>query len=149
MASTVYANIEATVKDFLSSYEDAVKTQDAHQLSRTLAPECRRFISPASFPKSQGMPAGMSMSNDEYEAFAGPKVIATESFRYETYNVIIDVAKLKAVAHVVQHNAVGETSFEMEQVWFFNFVDDGTKIREVREFMDTAEVAKMMVAYGG
>ena len=149
MTSKVYSNIEATIQDFLVSYEDAVKSKDAHHLSRTLAPECRRYISPASFPKSQGMPAGISMTNDEYESFAGPKVISTESFRYETYNTIIDVAKLKAVAHVVQHNAVAETSFDMEQVWFFDFVEDGTKIREVREFMDTAEVAKMMVAYGG
>lgn len=95
------------------------------------------------------MPGGMSMSNAEYEAFAGPKLIATESFHYETYNTIIDVSKQKAVVHVVQHNSVGETSFDMEQVWFFSFVEDGTKIGDVREFMDTAEVAKMMSAYGG
>jgi len=60
---------EETVRQFANSQAKNIQTKDPKLVSATLANNCRRFIAPASFTKSMGLPDDLSKEGSPTEMY--------------------------------------------------------------------------------
>jgi len=139
------STIEATVADFMKSYEDAVSASDASILSRTLAADCTRQLAPAALLRNLGMPVDMSMGNEAYEQHMAGELHLLESVGIETLDLSVDAERRRAGARSANDlKLAGKGVFRLEFCWFLDFSDDGRKITKVVQFVDSAEAPKFL-----
>ncbi|KAI1082479.1 hypothetical protein F5B20DRAFT_531494 [Whalleya microplaca] len=141
MESSIYANMDAAMRDFFKAYEDVSQNKDVMQLSRTTTPDCSRHIYPVTFTESIGKPADWHMSNEEYHGFLALNLPKISNIRYKISETCIDITQRKGSARVVLNTTETSGEHAMEQVWFFDFTDDGAKMKVVGEFLDTVKAA--------
>src|SRR6202012_1375384 len=94
-SSNLRANIEATTRQCVDSYEAGASAQDPSLISRSLAPECTRKIVPMSFLKALGAPTDMAFTNELYEQYFAGDIKVSAIIRSEVTNLTIDVEERK------------------------------------------------------
>ncbi|OAA56268.1 hypothetical protein SPI_07879 [Niveomyces insectorum RCEF 264] len=145
MASTLYAAIEATVRDFMASFEDATRLSDPAPLTRACAPDCAWRIAPAAFLLTAGADPDAAMTNAAYEAHMAGELSLLESARCDILQTCVDTAALKATARVAHHLKIpARESVCLEFCWLFELTEDGGKIAKIVQFVDTAECQKFV-----
>ena len=131
--------MEKTIQGFVEGFIRAGQAKNMQLLHSHVTDDCRRYIGPKSFIVPKGAPPDFSMSNDEYAAeFSGMELYQFED--YTIFKQVIDTENLKAVIYAevfIRFNAGDKASRNF--VWFFDFVEDGSKIREVYQHNDTEE----------
>ncbi|KAF9876251.1 hypothetical protein CkaCkLH20_06194 [Colletotrichum karsti] len=141
--TAVYEAIEKTLNEFLLGYEKATAHNDTSYLSTTLTPDCKRRFLPESFLKSQGAPGDFATDNKTYEEMFSKHLPVHATHKTEIKNVTIDAWKKKAAATTVFHCKYSDGEpLLMEFGWFLSFTDDGTKVNEVWEVIDSMEAPK-------
>jgi hypothetical protein len=140
----VYSAIEATVQDLIQSYTDAALQSDATQLSRTLDAKCLRQVRPESLLRSMGVPIDAGLSNEQYESHVKADLFVLEDLKTEILNISIDAEKRTAGVRSLQKTKIKGLGWraDLEFCWFLEFTEDGTKIINVVQFLDTAEMGK-------
>ncbi|KAK3066447.1 hypothetical protein LTR53_017205 [Teratosphaeriaceae sp. CCFEE 6253] len=146
----LYERIRATMLDFLASYDQGAAGKAVKALSRTLTPDCRRYLLPISIAK-QAPALAAGTSNEEYEQMMLPEFTHVwDHWHIETRDILVDERARKAVANTVNYmtSKQGQT-YDMEFVWKLQVTADGTKVEKVEEFVDTAVVAQVIADQKG
>ncbi|KAJ7323040.1 hypothetical protein DFH08DRAFT_888609 [Mycena albidolilacea] len=140
----LYTAIESSTKAFFGDLEEAIRVKNTTILSRTLAPDCSRSLAPESLIRTFGMPEGFSWTNEAYEQHMKPEVAIMEHATYEILFTAVDSQKRKSVARVAHHTKLrGKDAVRLEIVWFLDWNEDGSKVKKIAEFVDTAESIKI------
>ncbi|KAI3336321.1 hypothetical protein HD806DRAFT_1878 [Xylariaceae sp. AK1471] len=141
MASKLRETIEATTRECILSYEAASNaSKNASMISRSLSPSCSRLIVPQNFLASMGAPEpDRAFPNGEYESLFASDLKATHfpSGGTTILDLTIDETAKRSAArtsHVIEFSD-GE-KMTLEFAWFFELLDDGTKVKRIVEFCD-------------
>ncbi|KAH7184901.1 uncharacterized protein B0J16DRAFT_340633 [Fusarium flagelliforme] len=142
---------EETVRQFANSQARSIQAKDPKLVSAILANNCRRFIAPASFMKSMGLPdelAKQGSSNEMYEQQFSIQIPFVESTSCDVHDIALDQQKMKATVHLTHRiKPVGvEEEFLIENMILLDFDKEGGKIEKIVEFTDVAESMKYMQA---
>ncbi|EMC91463.1 hypothetical protein BAUCODRAFT_160969 [Baudoinia panamericana UAMH 10762] len=88
-----------------------------------------------SLPASMGRP---DRNNEEYAMFFHQLERVLKNFKMTTLKILNDPDQHMAVAHAKGDGETPVGAYKNEYVFFFYFTEDGTKVRRVEEFVDTA-----------
>jgi hypothetical protein len=140
----LYTAIESSTKAFFGDLDEAIRVKNTTILSRTLAPDCNRSLAPDSLIRTFGMPEGFSWTNEAYEQHMKPEVAIMEHATSEILFTAVDTQKRTSVARVAHHTKLrGKDAVRLEMVWFLDWNEDGSKVKKIVEFVDTAESIKI------
>ena len=141
----LYSTIEATVKSYVSSYAEAVQVNDASILSRALAPECQRELTPASMFRTIDIPFNPKMGNAAYETHMTKEIEFLEYAKAEIVNLMVDTVGRKAGARSSHTLKLKNGSAHVvEFCWFLDLTNDGTKIKYITQFVDATGGASFL-----
>ncbi|KAI0455476.1 hypothetical protein F5B21DRAFT_503293 [Xylaria acuta] len=127
--------IETTTRDFLKSAEFAAIVKDPSVVCSALDPDCRRQIVPRSFMASMGAAEDRLFSNAEAEAASAENMQVSAVKKTEIFNLTVDEVARKSAARTVSVIKFRDgEEMTLENSWFFELVEDGSKIKGIVEF---------------
>lgn len=144
--------MQATIEDFIRSHQDSVTTNDPTTMLRTVTPDCVRLIGPASLVKSMSPPGAppqdaFTMDNGAFIAHARSQHDLIKDMTSTLLDTVIDTAKMRAAVRFNNAFKVGKTDIVLENTFFLEFTEDGTKIKLIREILDVPTVQVMRQAF--
>ncbi|KAI3323927.1 hypothetical protein HD806DRAFT_495993 [Xylariaceae sp. AK1471] len=137
--------LQNTINTFVSNNTLAVKTKDTSLLSAILTPDCIRLYRPLSIINRYPAFFKPRLTNADYEAQMEHELRTMQDVSQEITSTIIDTAERKAVIWTEQtvYTINGSKNF-VEVVWNLDFNEDGTRVKQILEFIDTAESIKVV-----
>ena len=123
---------------------DAYKSMSAENLCSLNSTDFRYRV----LPKSLGVE---EMDNDGFYAHADLIFGSLKSFRMEPSSLIFDIDGRHVVVKAIMHGAVkgkNEPFWTTECILFIRVSEDGMRIEEVEEFVDTDHAREMYRRYG-
>ncbi|KAI1183911.1 hypothetical protein F5B17DRAFT_107774 [Nemania serpens] len=141
-AEDIHAAIKSTVVQFLNSPAQALAAKDSSLFFATLTAECKHHLRPLSFITANPFLKAVK-SNEEQKAQLESALSTMESTRVELKELVIDSANRKASV-LAEHctKILGMDPNILEVTWFFDFTEDGKRITQVTEFIDTETAAR-------
>ncbi|KAI0481755.1 hypothetical protein F4859DRAFT_512890 [Xylaria cf. heliscus] len=135
-SSSLRQTIEITTRDFLKSAELAGAIRDPGVVTRSLGLECRRQIVPRSFMEGmRASPPDRLFSNAEAKSAATENLQVSSVVKTEILNLTIDEeARMSAARTVSVMKFRDGEEMTLENSWFFELVEDGSKIIKIVEF---------------
>lgn len=147
-SADIRARMEATARDFLQAYEDGETHSDASIINRSVTPDCRRYLLPASVPRAFGLAPDFFFDTTTYKEAYGNDIQKLRFRKNVMANLVIDT-EARRVAFTssaeVQVKDGGET-YPAELSWYLYFNQDGSKVEKVVEFCDKDVILKMASA---
>lgn len=139
--------MEATAREFFSSYQAGAVHNDPSLVNRSVTPDCKRYLLPQSMLRAVGIPLDFAFDNETYQSEFAKDLTIGSVQKHDVANLVIDVEarRLAATTTAYMHFKVGEKeTLMLEFSWFFDFNEDGSKITKVVEFTDGDAVQKMV-----
>lgn len=134
--SHLYAAIASTIQTFFVDY-DRAPVDGPSVLSNTLTPDCRRYLRPYTFTDALGFPRDFYFNNTAYEAGIASELTVTQTANWTVLFSSIDAENLKASAFSEYRVSLcGTGEYLIEVSWFWDFAEDGTKIRNIVEVLE-------------
>ncbi|KAJ4258271.1 hypothetical protein NW762_008420 [Fusarium torreyae] len=136
--------IEATVASFFAAYEDGKAQNNPSLINRDVTKDCLRYLLPDSFRKSLGLPQDFAMSNEIYEQNYINDLKIGGVHNTVSSDLTIDLDARKAALTTKSDMIFNEgDTLALEFAWFFDFTEDGSKIKKVMEFVNPDAVRAM------
>jgi|SRR5687768_4898024 hypothetical protein len=132
--------LEQAMKDtatlYIRSYVDAGTEKNPRLVSKYTTDDCKRHIGPSNMLIAMGAPPELTMTNTEYEAtFRDLRVVSVDS--YNVHNLTVDATNRKAACwSVLRGKFIDGTPYDRNHSWFFDFNEDGSKIKEMYNISD-------------
>lgn len=134
--SNVYAAMASTIQTFFADYNRA-PDDGPSVLSNTLTPDCRRYLRPYTFTDAVGFPRDFYFNNTAYENGIASELSVTQTANWTVLFTSIDVQALKASAFSEYRVSLcGTDEYLVEVSWFWDFIEDGSKIRQILEVLE-------------
>ena len=139
------ATLQDTINSFVANNTTAVKTKDYSLFSSVLAPDCVRLYRPLSFVNRYSQFFKAEITNADYEAQMKVELQVMQDVSQKITRTIIDTEQRAAVIWSEQtvYTVHGEKNV-VEVVWDFSFTEDGRRIVQIMEYVDTYESAKVL-----
>lgn len=121
-----------------NSYISGFNTNTAEGVIACRTADCRQIIRPSSVPPPWNSPP---RTNEEYQAFVVPGFKMVRNIRIslaEGEDMLVDEVSRKVLLHLT---STGETDFgpyANEYMMVLKMTEDGTQIKEIVEFIDSA-----------
>lgn len=134
--SNLYAAMAGTIQTFFADY-DRAPDDGPSVLSETLTADCRRYLRPYTFTDALGFPRDFYFNNTAYETGIASELTVTQTANWTVLFTSIDVPNLKASAFSEYRVSLcGTGEYLVEVSWFWDFVENGTKIRNIIEVLE-------------
>lgn len=134
--SHLYAAIASTIQTFFVDY-DRAPVDGPSVLSNTLTPDCRRYLRPYTFTDALGFPRDFYFNNTAYEAGIASELTVTQTANWTVLFTSIDAENLRASAFSEYRVSLcGTGEYLIEVSWFWDFAEDGSKIRSIVEVLE-------------
>lgn len=130
--------IRDTLIQTANSYIAGFNTNTAEGVIACRTTDCRQIIRPSSVPPPWNSPP---RTNEEYQAFVVPGFKMVRNIRIslaEGEDMLVDEVSRKVLLHLT---STGETDFgpyANEYMMVLKMTEDGTQIKEIVEFIDSA-----------
>ncbi|KAF3001566.1 hypothetical protein E8E14_000355 [Neopestalotiopsis sp. 37M] len=139
------ATLQKTIDAFIENNTNGVKTKDASLFSAILADDCVREYRPFSFINRYPQFFKKKISNADYEAQMKLELQSFEDTYQEVTKTTIDAHQRTATIWTTQHiTMIDGTKRTVEMIWDLTFTEDGTRVSQILEFVDTFESTKML-----
>jgi ketosteroid isomerase-like protein len=132
------SSIRETLIKTANSYIEGFNTNTAEGVIACRTPDCKQVICPSSVPPPWYSPP---RSNEEYQAFVVPGFKMLRNVKIslvEGEDMLVDETSHKVLLHL---KSTGETDFgpyANEYMIVLKMTEDGTQIKEIVEFIDSA-----------
>lgn len=134
--SDLYAAMAGTITTFFADYNRA-PDDGPSVLSNTLTPDCRRYLRPYTFTDALGFPQDFYFNNSAYETGIASELTVTQTANWTVLFTSIDAHALKASAFSEYRVSLcGTEEYLIEASWFWDFTEDGSKIRNIIEVLE-------------
>lgn len=140
----IRANIQSTINAFIENNTQAVKQRDTSLLSAILAKDCIRQYRPLSFIKRYPQFFKPQITNADYEAQMQGELHTMKDVAQNVTRTVIDSVERKATLWVETTIWTPESQSTVEVIFDLNFTEDGTRVSQVTEFVDTYESTKLL-----
>ncbi|KAF3071244.1 hypothetical protein GL218_00617 [Daldinia childiae] len=137
--------LQKTANAFVENNTLAVKRMDTSLLSAILTEDCIRMYRPLSFIQRYPQFFKAQITNADYEAQMKVELQTMKEVSQKITRTVIDTTERRATLWSEQTilTANGSTS-KVEVIWDLNFSEDGTRVSQVMEFVDTYEATKVL-----
>jgi hypothetical protein len=150
--SDLRATLQSTIDTFLDNNTRAVRQQDPSLLSAALTADCLHLLRPRSFVHRYPQFIKPQLTNAEYEAQKAVEFRTMKDVHQKVTRTVIDTDARAAVVWVeMSISTAAEVGGDgqgvvvvVEVLWDLSFTEDGKKVRQVLEFVDTYESSKML-----
>ncbi|KAI1125304.1 hypothetical protein F5Y10DRAFT_11438 [Nemania abortiva] len=136
--------IQKTIDTFVENNTLAVKKKDTTLLSSVLADGCIRMYRPLSFIRQYPQFFKPQITNAEYEAQMKSELLTIQDAAQNVTRTVIDTTQRAATLWVEKTVYTAASSSTVEVVYDLSFTEDGSKISQVVEFVDTSESIKVL-----
>jgi hypothetical protein len=139
------AILHNTVDTFIANNTQAVKTKDYSLFSAVLAEGCVRLYRPLSFINRYSQFFKSEITNADYEAQMKIELQVMKDVSQNITRVIIDTEQRAAVIWSEQTVfTVDGKKNVVEVVWDLSFSEDGSRVAQIMEYVDTHESGKVL-----
>ncbi|XXH00554.1 hypothetical protein Hte_006902 [Hypoxylon texense] len=137
--------LQKTAKAFVENNTLAVQKKDTSLFSAILTEDCIRMYRPLSFIQRYPQFFKAQITNADYEAQMKIELQTMRDVSQKITRTVIDTAERRATLWSEQtvFTADGSKSV-VEVIWDLNFSDDGTRVSQIMEFVDTYESTKVL-----
>ncbi|KAI8960591.1 hypothetical protein F5Y11DRAFT_261876 [Daldinia sp. FL1419] len=137
--------LQETANAFVENNTLAVKKRDVSLFSAILTEDCVRMYRPLSFIQRYPQFFKAEITNADYEAQMGVELQTMTDVSQMITRTVIDTAERRATLWSEQtvHTADGTTS-KVEVIWGLSFSEDGTRVSQIVEFVDTYEATMVL-----
>lgn len=140
-SSGLYFQLHQTAEAFINSYDQEKCAEDITNLSTTLTPDCKRYISPSN--TDDGSPA---LSNSDYETLQSREFSLAAARSIEIRDITVDEVQRKAAVYSLHRITLNEESggktWEFEIMFTLWMTREGTKIERINQFVDSQAAAR-------
>jgi hypothetical protein len=138
--------LQGTIDAFLENNMLAVKWKDTSLLSAVLSEDCVRMYRPLSFLRRYPQFFKAEISNADYEAQMEIELQTMREVAQNITRTVIDATQRRASIWTEQTVVTGDGQSKnvVEVVWDLDFTEDGTRISQILEFIDTYESTKVI-----
>lgn len=139
------AVLQKTIDAFVANNTQAVKTKNLSLFSEVLAQDCVRMYRPLSFVKRYPQFFKAEITNDDYEAQMKIELQTMKDVSQKTTRTIIDTTERTAVIWSEQTvSTFGGDTNVVEVILDLSFTEDGTRITQIMQYVDTYESTKLL-----
>ncbi|KAI2783172.1 hypothetical protein F4815DRAFT_382374 [Daldinia loculata] len=137
--------LQKTANAFVENNTLAVKKRDTSLFSAILTEDCIRMYRPLSFIQRYPQFFKAQITNADYEAQMQVELQTMKDVSQKITRTVIDTTERRATLWSEQtiFTANGSTS-KVEVIWDLNFSEDGTRVSQIMEFVDTYEATKVL-----
>ncbi|KAI1656540.1 hypothetical protein F4813DRAFT_128320 [Daldinia decipiens] len=137
--------LQKTANAFVENNTLAVKTRDTSLFSAILTEDCIRMYRPLSFIQRYSQFFKAQITNADYEAQMQVELQTMKDVSQKITRIVIDTTERRATLWSEQTilTADGSTS-KVEVIWDLNFSEDGTRVSQIMEFVDTYEATRVL-----
>jgi hypothetical protein len=156
LVGTLHANItfamselrpilQKTIDAFVNNNTQAVKKKDHALFSEALAEKCIRLYRPLSFVNRYPEFFKKEITNAEYESQMKVELLTMQDVAQDVTRTVIDTEQRRATLLIEKTVfTVDGGKHTVEVVLDLGFTEDGTKVTEIVEFVDTFESTKVL-----
>ncbi|KAI0854036.1 hypothetical protein F5Y00DRAFT_65265 [Daldinia vernicosa] len=139
------AVLQKTANAFVENNTLAVKKRDTSLFSAILTEDCIRVYRPLSFIQRYPQFFKAQITNADYEAQMQVELQTMKDVSQKITRTVIDATERRATLWSEQTilTANGSTS-KVEVIWDLDFSEDGTRVSQITEFVDTYEATKVL-----
>ncbi|KAI1804580.1 hypothetical protein F4811DRAFT_275065 [Daldinia bambusicola] len=139
------AVIQKTIDRFLANNDLGVKNRDPSIFSAVLTDDCLRVYRPASFVARYPQFFKAQISNADYEAQMRVELATMRAVSQTVSRTTIDPAQRRATLWTEQAVTTADGAVtRVELIWDLTFSEDGTRVAQILEFVDTYEATKVL-----
>ncbi|KAI0595010.1 hypothetical protein F4775DRAFT_570975 [Biscogniauxia sp. FL1348] len=139
------AVLQETTNAFVENNTLAVKKKDASLFSAILSDDCIRMYRPLSFVQRYPQFFKPQITNADYEAQMKVELQTMKDVSQKVTRTVIDTAQRRATIWTEQTiTAPDQSKSSVEVIWDLDFTEDGKRVRQILEFVDTFESTKML-----
>ncbi|KAI1170932.1 hypothetical protein F4777DRAFT_567497 [Nemania sp. FL0916] len=136
--------IQKTIDTFVENNTLAVKNKDVTLMSSVLADGCIRMYRPLSFIRQYPQFFKPQISNAEYETQMEHELLTMQDALQNVTRTVIDTTERAATLWVEKTVHTAASTSTVEVVYDLSFTEDGGRISQVVEFVDTSESIKVL-----
>jgi hypothetical protein len=139
------ATLQKTIDTFLANNVQAVKSKDTSLYSSVLAEECIRMYRPLTYVTRFSQFFKPQLTNAEFEEQMKLEFQVMTDISSNVNRTVIDTTQRAAVVWVEQEvTTVNGGTNTVEVVLDLSFNEEGTRIVQILEYVDTYESSKML-----
>ncbi|KAI1499877.1 hypothetical protein F5X99DRAFT_388506 [Biscogniauxia marginata] len=139
------AVLQETANAFVENNTLAVKQKDTSIFSAILAEDCIRIYRPLSFIQRYPQFFKPHITNADYEAQMNIELQTMKDLSQKVTRTVIDTAQRRATIWTEQTITTPDQSkSSVEVIWDLDFTEDGKRVKQILEFVDTFESTKML-----
>ncbi|KAI6080605.1 hypothetical protein F4821DRAFT_251121 [Hypoxylon rubiginosum] len=137
--------LQNTINSFIENNTLAVKKKDTSLFSAILTEDCIRIYRPLSFIQRYPQVFKTEITNADYEAQMKMELQTMQDVSQKVTRTVIDTVERKATLWTEQTVfTVNGSKNVVEVIWDLNFSEDGTRVSQIMEFVDTYESTKVL-----
>ncbi|KAI0409842.1 hypothetical protein F4802DRAFT_542272 [Xylaria palmicola] len=136
--------IQETIDAFVENNTLAVKLKDTTLLSSVLSEHCIRMYRPFSFIQQYPQFFKPRITNADYEAQIKAELLTMRDVSQNVTRTVIDTTQRAATLWIENTIHTAASSSTVEVVYDLSFTEDGSRITQVVEFVDTSESIKVL-----
>ncbi|KAI1076450.1 hypothetical protein F5B20DRAFT_325894 [Whalleya microplaca] len=139
------AVLQGTIDAFIENNTLGVKTKDTSLFSAILSEDCIRLYRPLSFIQRYPQFFKAQITNADYEAQMRFELQTMQDVAQKVTRTVIDTAERRATIWTEQTVFTGDQAQKTVEVVFdLSFTEDGRKVSQILEFVDTYESTKVL-----
>ncbi len=139
------AVLQETTNAFVENNTLAVKQKDASLFSAILTEDCIRMYRPLSFIQRYPQFFKPQIANADYEAQMKIELQTMKDVSQKVTRTVIDTAQRRATIWSEQTiTTPDQSTSSVEVIWDLDFTEDGKRVKQILEFVDTFESTKML-----
>ncbi|KAI1390888.1 uncharacterized protein F4822DRAFT_394741 [Hypoxylon trugodes] len=139
------AVLQKTIDAFVENNTLAVKKKDSSLFSAVLADDCVRIYRPRSFVERYPQFFKAQITNADYEAQMKIELQTMQDVSQKITRTVIDTTERRAVIWSEQTiTTPSGAQNQVELLWDLSFTEDGTRVTQIQEFVDTFEATKLL-----
>ncbi|OTB14747.1 hypothetical protein K445DRAFT_318642 [Daldinia sp. EC12] len=137
--------LQKTINAFVENNTLGVKNKDVTLFSAILTDDCIRMYRPLSFIQRYPQFFKTQITNADYEAQMQVELQTMKDVSQKISRTVIDTVERRAAlwGELTVTTADGSIS-KVEVIWDLNFSEDGTRVSQIMEFVDTYESTKVL-----
>ncbi|KAM7190977.1 hypothetical protein V8F20_009515 [Naviculisporaceae sp. PSN 640] len=137
--------LQKTATAFVENNTQAVKQKDPSLFSAILTEDCIRSYRPMSFVNRYPQFFKRQITNADYEAQMQVELQTMKDVTQNVTRTIIDTKERAAVIWTEQVIRMPDGSTKsVEVIWDLSFTEDGTRVKQILEFVDTWESTRVL-----
>ncbi|KAI1480602.1 hypothetical protein F4774DRAFT_77066 [Daldinia eschscholtzii] len=137
--------LQKTINAFVENNTLGVKNKDVTLFSAILTDDCIRMYRPLSFIQRYPQFFKTQITNADYEAQMQVELQTMKDVSQKISRTVIDTVERRATLWSEQTVTTADGSIsKVEVIWDLNFSEDGSRVSQIMEFVDTYESTKVL-----